>query len=448
MELFAMRLYFRKLVIILMLIVILLFFVLFYWRFNNSGSTELLVAWGVKDDVFEGDCILQVINPKRQESSQIHVGDTCNYEVTNIQGQPRLVEVQREPGAMVVYSITSDGDLIVDKTLLLNGVKVVSYNGLDFQVGNDGTIYFPGILSNAEGVMKDREQILRIDPTGEIMPLAANEDGMAAYPFVSPGDSHLIYLIHDGIKSSAECISVCGYYYHLLDIETNSDVNLASLVNHLGANPAFSHCYAQWSPNGRFLAFNIGCESESPQYIVIFNVEDNEIVTVIKPIESDSVNTVDWLSNDELVYGQWVHVEGYEYPFYHYFVYSISSDIFAEFLNLTLTNSDGYINLGPIDWASGGQYIAGATTSSDGIIVVDTSLERQNVNYISANTLSRDPLWSPSGNWIAYKSSPDSDTFFENGFFSVKIADRAGQMLLDTDVVNIQGGLGYAWLRP
>ncbi len=440
-----MRLSFRKLTIILMLIIILLFLVLFYRRINNAGSTELLVAWGIKDDVFDGDCILQVINPKRQESDPIHIGDNCNYQVAYIQGQPYLVEVQDKPSTIVMYSLTSNGDLVREKTLPVMGVTTPG--SLNPQFGNDGTVYFAGILDNATGVMKDRMQILRMDPqTGEVTPLAANENGMAVYPFVSPGDSHLIYLIHDGIKSTAECVSACGYYYHLLGLETNSDVNLASLVNHLGAIPTFSHCYAQWSPNGRFIAFNIGCESESPQYIIIFNVEDNEIVTVIKPLESDSVILVDWLSNDELVYGQDVSVEGFEYPFYHYFTYSISSDMSTEFLTLTLTTSDGYLDdLWEIDWTSDGQYIAGIPNSKD-LIVVDNNLEEQNVNYI-ADTYNRRPLWSPSGGWIAYSSSPDYDTFLENGY-AVKITDRAGQTFLDTNVLNIQRGLGYAWLRP
>lgn len=442
-----MRLYFRKLAIGLILIIVLLFLALFFRRINNVRKDELLVAWGVKNDVVENDCILQVINPKRQDLGQVHVGGNCNYQAVYIQGQPRLVEVQKESDAIVIYSITSDGDLIVEKSLSLSGVKVF-HSSLDFQVGNDGTIYFPGVLNHAEGVMKDRMQILRIDPTGEIMPLAANQDGIAVSPLISPDDSHLIYKIHDGIKSSAECISVCGYYYHLLDMETNSDVNLASLVNHLGANPNVSHCRAQWSPDGHFIAFNLGCESESPQYIVIFNVEDNEIVTVIKPIENNSnAGMVNWLSDDELVYGQHVHVKGYDYPFYHYFTYSISSDTSTDFLNLTLTDTDGYnVDLWQIDWTSDGQYVIGSPSSGNGLIMVDASSEEQNINYISENTYNNLPLWSPSGDWIAYRSALDYDTFIENGN-AVKITERTGQTFLDTDVLNIRRGLGYAWLR-
>ncbi len=447
-----MRLYARKSAIILTLIVISLFLVLFYWRFNNASSTELLIAWGWQGDINDRNCILQVINPKRQELGQIHVGGSCSYQVVHIQGQPRLVEEQKEPRAMVVYSITSDGDLVIEKSLPVEGVTTPG--SLNTQFGEDGTVYFAGILDSASGVMQDRMQILRMDPqTGEITPLAANEAGIAISPLVSPSDAHLIYLIHDGIKSSAECISVCGYYYHLLDLETNSDLNLASLVNHLGASPGFSHWRAQWSPDGRFLAFNLGSESESPHYIIIFNVEDNEIVTVIKPIENTSdVILVDWLSNDELVYRQRVHVEGYEDGFYNYFVYSTSRDRSTEFLNLALlTSSDGIVYRSlHIDWTSDGQDIVMLGIIAPGLtplIIVNTNPEKQNVNYTSTDTYNGYPLWSPSGDWIAYSSAPDYDAFIENGY-AVKITDRAGQILLDTDVLNIQRRLGYAWLRP
>jgi WD40 repeat protein len=189
----------------------------------------------------------------------------------------------------------------------------------------------------------------------------------------------------------------------------------------------------------------MGCESESPQYIVIFNVEDNETVTVIKPLESDSAILVDWLSNDELVYGQFISVEGYKYPFYHYFTYSISRGMSTEFLTLTLTTSDGYQDdLWEIDWTSNGQYIAGIPNSKS-LIVVDNTTEDQNVSYIT-DTYNSLPLWSPSGSWIVYISSPDYDAFLENGE-AVKITDRAGQTIIDTDILNIKRRLGFAWLH-
>src|SRR5690606_22190411 len=133
-----------------------------------------------------------------------------------------------------------------------------------------------------------------------------------------------------GLKTWNDCLSHCGSYYHLVNLETNTVIDLASLVNHLAANPLFSHCNLRWSPNGRFIAFNIGCESESPGYIVIFDIEANAVASVIKPAAetlTSSVGLVGWLSNNELIYQQRLPVAGYNFPLALYFVHSVSANL-------------------------------------------------------------------------------------------------------------------------
>lgn len=443
-------------VIILLAGTILLALTLFYVTSKKSNSTELLVAWGWQGNTPERKCVFQVINPKSQERGRVRTKDeNCNYQVVNIQGQLYLVGEQNDPRAIVLYSITSSGDLVIEKTVPIEGATVV-LGALHPQFGDDDDIYFSGILNSATGEMKDRMQLLRLNSqTEEIISFVAYEEGMIDFPLLSPDGSHLIYSTFPGLKTWADCRSHCTSYYHLVDLETNSGVNLALAVNHLGANSTLSHCNLHWSPNGRFIAFNLGCESESSGHIVIFNLEENEVVTVIKPIENTSnTGMVGWLSNDVIIYGQSVSKEGYEFHFYRYFTYSLSESTSSELTALPLTNSEGLgLVIRDVNWTLDGKYLTavvnGWSETAAPLLVMSIGSEESPVSYISSDTINERPLWSPSGNWIAYISFEEPDAWYENRNI-VKITDRAGDMVVDTDIVNITSlyELRYFWLQP
>jgi Tol biopolymer transport system component/uncharacterized protein (UPF0333 family) len=455
-ELFDMRQKPKKSVTILLASVILLALVMFYVAFKKSNSTELLVAWGWQGDRIERKCTLQVINPKSQERGRVHTKDeNCNYQVINIQGHPYLVGVQDNPRSIVLYSITASGDLVIEKTIPIEGATVV-LGSLHPQFEDGDDIYFSGILNSATGEMKDRIQLLRLNSqTEEITSFVAYEEGMIDFPLLSPDGSHLIYSAFPGLKTWADCRSHCGSYYHLVDLETNSGVNLALAVNYLGANSTFSHCNLHWAPNGRFIAFNLGCESESPGYIVIFNVEENEVVTVIKAIESTSnADIVGWLSNDAIIYGQNVSKEGYQFHFYRYFTYSLSENASSELTDLPLINSEGLgLVIRGVNLTVDGKYLAAAingwSETVAPLLVMGIGSEESSVSYISTDTINERPLWSPSGDWIAYISFEDPDAWYESRNI-VKITDRAGDTVIDTDIVNITSlnELRYFWLQP
>ncbi len=423
---------------------------------KKSNSTELLVAWGWQGNTSERKCILQVVNPKSQERGRVHTKDeNCNYQVVNIRGQQHLIGEQNDPRAIVSYSITSSGDLVIEKTVRVEGVTVVP-GALHPQFGNGDDIYFPGILNSTTGEMKDRMQLLRLNSqTEEIVSFVAYEEGMIDFPLLSPDGSHLIYSAFPGLKTWADCRSHCPSYYHLVDLETNSGVNLALSLNHLGANSTLSHCNLHWSPNGRFIAFNLGCELESPGYIVIFNVEENKVATVIKSIESTSnADIVGWLSNDAIIYGQSVSKEGYEFHFYRYFTYSFSENASNELTDLPLTNSEGLgLVIRDVNWTLDGKYLAavvnGRSETAAPLLVMSIGSEEAPVSYISSDTINERPLWSPSGNWIAYISFENPDAWYE-GRNIVRITDRAGNTVIGTGIVNITSlnGLRYFWVHP
>ncbi len=449
-----MKPYSRKLVLILSVVAVSLTLVVFYLASRGFHATELLVAWGWQGSGPDRICILQVINPGTQKRSPIHANiENCRYQVVNIQEQPRLVGEQNDPKAIVVYAIISTGTLVLEETIPVEGI-IETYRPLYPQFGDGGKIYFAGILHSATGVMQGRVQLLQLDSqTGDISSLTTFKEGMIDSPQLSPDGSFLIYSVYPELRTWRDCRSHCGSYYRLLNLETNVDIDLVSQVNHLGANPVYSHCNLQWSPDGRFIAFNIGCESESPQYIIIFNVETNEVVTVIKPVEEtlpSRAGMTGWLSNDELVYGQHISVEGFEFQVFRYFVYSLSTDSSEEWVNLPLTYSNGSIpELWNINWTLDGKYLTGITNRSDGapLLVMSTSPKESQVRYISPDTINERPLWAPSGDWIAYTSFGDLDAWYESRN-TIKITDRAGEVILDTDVSNITAALNYAWLRP
>lgn len=446
----------KKLLAVLLIIMIFMVTAVFFLMSKSFNSTELLVAWGRQGEVNDRKCILQVINPKNQELSPVYANDqSCNYQVANIRGEPRLVWEQKEPRAIVIYAITSDGRLTTEKILPLEKLAAPS-GSLNIQFGDDGAIYFAGILHDTDGQVQDRMQLLRMDPqTEEIVTLSAHEEGMVDFPLISPDGAHLIYSVFNGLKTWSDCRSHCEPYYYLLDIETNSVLNLSSLVNHLGADPLFSHCHIKWSPNGQFIAFNLGCESESPQYIVIFDVDNNQVLTVIKPIEditASGVGVIGWLSNDELVYGQNVSKEGYNFYPYRYFIYSLTADKYNELTNIPLTTGEGTgLIIRDVNWTSDGEYltavIAGWTEASAPLLVMGINSEEPQVSYIVPDTLNERPLWSPSGNWIAYSSASNWEEFFEDGS-AIKITNPKGDIFIDTDVSNIMSALGFAWLQP
>ncbi len=444
----------KKIMMILSVVTIFLMLIGLYLMFNWFQPTELLLAWGWQGNADDRSCIFQIINPNNQESGPVHTNDkSCNYQIVNIQGKSRLVWEQTEPRAIIIYVVTANGDLIIENVLPIEGVTSTK-GSLNIQFGNDGAVYFGGILDNANGVIQDRMQLLQMDPeTGQITSLTAHKEGMVDLPIVSPDGTYLVYSVFNGLKTWADCRGSCASHYYLMERKTNSIINLSSLVNHLASDPKVSHCGLHWSPNGRFIAFNLGCESEPTRHVAIFDVENNEVVTVIKSDKDASdVSLVGWLSNNELVYGQSVSKEGYDFYFYRYFIYSLVTDTSNELTAIPLTNSEDLgLVIQDVTWTSDGEYLAAAVHGWDEtgapLLVMNIDSELSQINYITPDTFNERPLWSTSGDWIAYISSKNLDTWYD-GKNAVKITDPAGQMIFDTEISGDMIGIQYSWLQP
>jgi len=434
------------------LVIIAIYFLLY---FKESRGNEMLIAWGLREA--SGHCLLWLIDPEIQLSNEIMTdNDDCNYMVAMIEGQLQLIHIQTFPGEITIYHVTSERQLIERDTIAINKVGIASPP----QWGIEGKIYSSGFLNG-------RTQIYTIDAqTGVVTPFVTYEKGIAVDPSISPHGKYLAYWTLDGLSSQSECRLSCIFgNYHVLNLETQATVNLFSMIEPLlerVQSPDLLQCNLSWSPSGQFLAFHIGsCSGGSPRNLAIIDIENNQVVTLLKPISEEGryydPSFIGWLSDKELIYEQSLFFPEHNRFATRYRVYSIDTQTSRELAGFlpVVNNENIAFELRQIDWTSDGNDIVGIVLVED--TLADSTLSLAKINIAGENTqidyfesphkYNLHPLWSPDGKWIAYYSATGRNEADMNGV-NVRIVDKTGTIDFTSGATNIiELHLHYAWLE-
>jgi hypothetical protein len=446
--------------IIPLFIVLLIGAILVYSQRNDQQKEDLLIVWGqVADEpgATWRSCQLWTYNPRTQETSLPFIQEDkwCTYEIIEIVGQKRLISLEAN-GEVVIYEITDSGSIQVEQTLSLGS----GYSGSIPQWGKDNSIFFSTVIDN-------QEQIARLDAqTESISSIIVNESGLATDPILSPDGQYLAYWTVDGPinRTLAECGLECAGYYHIFNLQDKIDVPLASLLDSLEVDPLVNHCSLQWSPSGRFLAFNIGgCGQWSERDIVVVDAHTNQIVSYLRPQPDDYYFSFEgWLSDTEVVYSSAYFPPELGYAIPHYSVYSLDTQTSRELISLpSEITQEGVFASYDIDWTTNGRYIVGSVPISNSIspeafslVTADISQDQPQIESFFfeddfANKPNwvpfQEPKWSPSGDWIAYRSSYQAEGGFSPN--NIYIVNRAGETIQKIDTINIARNLHYVWLK-
>jgi hypothetical protein len=188
----------------------------------KKQSQEVIVAWGVQDEN-SGICKVWIIDPAvgiTEQSSKTQ--EYCNLKITMIDNQLKLISVAY-PGKITVYGISSKNNIVPERLIELGDWGIASVP----QWGKDEKIYFSSTVDEIE-------QIFQADiQSNDVIPLILNEDGLASEPLISPDGRYLVYWTLDGPSNTKP--QVCGLdcvsgYYHIYDLEQQTDIDLLSLL--------------------------------------------------------------------------------------------------------------------------------------------------------------------------------------------------------------------------
>lgn len=399
---------------------------------RDLPDRELLVVWGNLASETERGCVLQLVDPEGGQIQRITtLGERCTYQIAQINGVARLIQLQRNPGEIKIYKVTGDLSLSLEKTLSFGEIKLTSRP----QWGQDGDIYISGILEGQEHIWQVNER------TGAIVSFLTYENITATQPLISPDGRFLVYTVWDRVQNSHLCRQNCYTYYHLVEIESQNDLALDALVSHLPSVVPLTHCDIEWAPEGNTLAFNLGCGPQvdyTPGRIVIVDAEAGRVVDIIEsPLEEGfGVSLIGWLTDEKLIYSQLVLAERDDdvLKMYRPFTYSIGESASEELFDYPKVNEQGLgIPIMDLDWTGDGTWVVGNTIWSEGnaFIIVemnkDAGSPRTNVIRFADDKV-RYPRWSPSGQWIAYNSIDGS----------IHIISKEGSEVIQTDVSEIE----------
>jgi Tol biopolymer transport system component len=400
---------------------------------------ELLLVWGNPVSETAQGCVLRLIDPEiGRVQKVITPGERCNYQIAQIDGKSRLIQLQTKPGQIRIYKVADDLALSIEKTLSFGEIQLTSRP----QWGQDGNVYISGILEGKEHIWQANER------TGAVVSFLTYEDITATKPLISPDGRFLVYTVWDRVQNSNLCRGNCYTYYHLVEIESLHDLALSSFTSHLPSDIPLTHCDIEWAPEGSTLAFKLGCGPEvgfTPGRVVIVDAEAGRVVDIIEPLlkESYGVGLIGWLTNEKLIYSQPVLAEGYDdFLVYRSFTFSTSGSASEEFFDYPKVDEQGLgIPIGDLNWTNDGNWVVGKSNSSDGtafiIVEMNNGSPRTSIIPFTDNSITQ-PKWSPSGQWITYYSYNDG---------SIHIISKTGSQVIQTDVSEIYQGSPYEWLK-
>lgn len=407
---------------------------------QKSAPKELLVVWG-QEKFDDNYCSVQVVDPDMQTTgSVLQVEAPCYFYTFESEGVTKLAQFRDYSNEIKVFGITPQLSLEVEQVLEL---KDVSMTSLPIWA-EDGVIY-------VSGIWQEREQILRVDSqTGEVSPFIVNEEGIATAPSLSPDGKYLLYVTFADKMTTGQCQLDCYSQLRLFNMETGADVSLSSIIEPAMVNPTFTQC-GGWSPTENYLSFTIGCySSESPNQIIVLDVETNQVVADIRPVVDDTnVAEIGWFSDQELLFSRPKLVEGENIWLSRYYVYSLETGLTTEAVKLPDFHSDGttFFELLDSDWTESKDFIVGISgRNAEGnspLIVIKVDSEPVQINMLETESFNTYPLWSASGNWIAYQTADEVFALDTD----VKVTNREGGVSVNTGLNDMPGELlGYMWL--
>lgn len=442
----------RRFSTLLIILLLLLLFVLAFQFAAHEKYSEMLIVWGRQTQ--PGPCLIWLIDPKNESTTSSTVGyDNCNYRIVDIAGKPTFVHIQHFPGEITTYAINRNGQLVQHQIIKSENT------GIDILVsGANGVVYFNTTVDG-------HEQIFRLDKNTTVAePFITNPTGMASGPNISPDKNYLVYWTLEGVASN-NCLHCNFGQYRLYNLENKTDLALSDLVYEqiqFAQYPHdFLHCRLQWSPDSRFIAFNIGaCDLWGPSSLAIVDVKLGKVVEILPPLldgySPKNPFVFGWLSETDLIYSQPVYFGASENNNFltRYFIYSTETGVSEELAEfLPIKNPDGSLfELIKIDWTSDGNYLIGVIfttldTNNLGLLLTRVNRQTKTMTVLeSENSYNIDPILSPSGNWFAYYSAPDRETANEQGV-ELRISPLIGDSQ-NTGATNlIELFVHYGWIE-
>jgi Tol biopolymer transport system component len=203
------------------------------------SERELLIVWGNPVSETDQGCVLRLIDPEVGRVQKIITpGERCNYQIAQIHGKSRLIQLQTKPGEIRIYKVADDLTLSIEKTLSFGEIQLTSRP----QWGQDSSVYISGILEGKEHIWQANER------TGAVVSFLTYEDITATRPLISPDGRFLVYTVWDRVQNSNLCRGNCYTHYHLIEIESRNDLALDSLISQLALNSTITHCDVEWAP--------------------------------------------------------------------------------------------------------------------------------------------------------------------------------------------------------
>jgi Tol biopolymer transport system component len=387
------------------------------------SSSEVLAVWGWQDNM----CQVWFVDPKREiVSPPLPAEPSCyEYNVAQINNQSRLIYRQTEQGTLLVYEFQPQKGFVVEQAIELNDIEITAMP----QWSQDGTIYLSAIVNGKEDIYQLNSQ------SPALTPLTSYQDSMAYAPILSPDGRYLAYSLKRGVLNHYDCLyESCGFGddQYLLNLETGQSTLIDFEI--LEPLPYPSYGNMRWSPNSQFLAFTSG--DFEPHYLIVLDVIEWKVVAIIDSGNEHPMTFDGWVSDTLLSYTQNVTYPqlGRTYAIPRQYLYSIETLTDNELNGFPVLDSAGTpFTIRGIDWTSDGQYIAVGVISDEqqalnrgiGVNVADN---QGNILYpiTSPYKINAEPIWSPSGDWIAFRGSNNwSDTSA-----SIVVTNRQGSAIL------------------
>lgn len=394
---------------------------------------ELLLLWGKQHD---GQCLVQVVNPLTATPASLLIGEPdCLYDTVTIEGEQHLAHFNREQSEITIYQIGEMYMLQVEMVISLE--QMAFWNGSDITWESEETLYIGGVVDG-------KQQIFKVDVKSETRTLfIENTQGFAFRPTISPNGAYMTYIAIDGLETSHQCQLSCYYHYHLFHIDTQTSFDLLVLSDEIGIDNRFDHCKQRWSPDNRFLAVQVSCTGASDYgSIFVFDTYSNELVHV-KGQRDSGVYLHAWLSSSELVYTDFFGFPDNNLRLNPMTVFDLTTMTSYPFIDFSTLNNDGVVwDIQISGWTQDGNYIVGTMATVDGgtLVIIDQSGEEQELTFVERKAYFSDPLWSPSGDWIAVRIRDDVEEVS-----GVQFVNRAGDQVVNTDLVYKQYEVQYAW---
>lgn len=409
---------------------------------------EHLIIWG-RETWPDGPCVLWIANPDSQKMTRtVMEMSWCNFAVLTVSGEPKLVSFplyhqQPEEGStsseILVYGVNEDGTLQLEETISVQALRLTSAP----QWQSNNIIFFSAINDGHEG-------IYRYDKDAQIaIPYIVTESGFATDPVISSDGRYIAYEVWEDhqIKehnSRDDCgrLTCFSRFLHVWDVESNTDTDLKSLIEPLIAGESFySHCEPEWSPIDNLLAFDVGCEVQTPSSIVVVDFRKDTIPVVINAADNtSSIGNFYWSEGNRLIVHGKVQIFGQDTIEDGYLAYSASEHILEKMNGLPERNKYDYDLIYFSDWTRNAEFAVGQTqipadTRMVNIVVANSWNNMTEGEYIqTADAFIDDVKWSPMDRYIAYRSYNWETETSESRF---SVIDATGLLIFDSGMIQI-----------